>query len=42
MPGTTVGKRNKDEINTFLQSPMDLFAFEGNILSTYIEGILQV
>lgn len=36
MPGTTMG--NKDEINTFLQDPMDLFELKGSISS----GILKV
>lgn len=36
MPGTTM--RNKDEINTFLQDPMDLFELKGSIS----RGILKV
>lgn len=38
VPGTTVGRRNKDEINTFLQDPTDLLcALKGNILNTIIK-----
>lgn len=36
VPGTTM--RNKDEINTFLQDPMDLFELKGSIS----RGILKV
>ena len=32
MPVNKMGKRNKDGINTFLQDPIDLYAFNGNVL----------
>lgn len=38
MPSTTVGRRNKDEMNTSLCNPMDLlFAFKGDSLSTILK-----
>lgn len=37
MPGTLAGRRNKDEINTFLQHPTDLFTLTGNILNTILK-----
>lgn len=38
MLGNTMGRRNKDEMNTFLQDPMELlFAFKGNILSAILK-----
>ena len=37
MPVTTMGRRNENGINTFLQDPIDLFAFKGNILSAIVK-----
>ena len=30
-------KKNKDGINTFLQDPIDLYAFKGNILGAILK-----
>lgn len=37
MSGTAMGVRNKDEINTVLQGPTNLFAFKSNILSAILK-----
>ena len=37
MPVTKMEKKNKDGINTFLQDPIDLYAFKGNILGAILK-----
>ena len=37
MPVIKMGKRNKDGINPFLQDPIDLYAFKGNVLGAILK-----